>query len=142
MVRHRNRWSDSQEAKQSLAQTAVEHLEKLRITKSILEEIGDAGLVEVQIPYTEESSGWAARTLPWEFLLRAATQKPEFAVVRHLDVSGGCPKPPGPPSKLLFVQSIPGPPLAAFSFETERCLVEGSLRLNNKLELDTPTAKT
>lgn len=60
MVRHRNRWSGSPEAKQSLAQTAMEHLAKLGVTKSVLEEIGDAGLVEVQIPYSEESSGWAA----------------------------------------------------------------------------------
>jgi hypothetical protein len=140
MVRRRSRWSDSPEARLSLTQTAVENLRPLGVTETILEKIAAAGLVEISVPYQRESFGWASRILPWEFLLRAATQRSDLTVVRHLDVAGGCSKLPVPPSKLLFVQSTPGPPLTAFSFDTERCLVEGSLRLKNKEELDTPTA--
>src|SRR5208283_1094293 len=85
-------------------------------------------------------SGWAARVLPWEFLLRAATQKPELAVVRHLNVAGAHRRPARPPSSLLFVQSAPGPPLAEFTFDTERGLVEKSLRLKSTV-LEDPTAE-
>jgi hypothetical protein len=142
MVRHRNRWADSPEAKQSLAETAMEKLSGLGVTKDMLDEIGEAGLVEVQIPYRKEKKGWAARILPWEFLLRTATQKPDLTVIRYLDLKKGCSKPIGRPSSLLFVQSTPGPPLAAFSFDTERCLVEGSLGLGKNIkEMDTPTVE-
>jgi hypothetical protein len=139
MVRRRSRSAGSAEAQQALAQTALEHLAQLNVTKADLDAIAAEGMVEVRIPYLEENTGWAARILPWEFLLRAATQKSDLTIVRHLQVADGCSKLPTSPSKLLFVQSTPGPALADFTFDTEKGLVQGSLRLKKKEELNTPT---
>lgn len=139
MVRHRNRWTDSAEARQSLAQLALAKLETLGITKAAIDAIAAFGLVEVQIPFQTEKRGWAARILPWEFLLRAATRQPELTVVRHLDAKGAHRAAAHVPSSLLFVESAPGPPLAAFTFDTEWSLVEGSLRLKST-KLENPAA--
>ena len=139
-VRNRRRWADSVKAKQSLAQRALTKLDELGISKTMLSELGKAGVVEVKIPYRKESEGWAARILPWEFLLRAAVGKPELTVIRHLDVDWKGHAPPAPlarPDNLLFVKSAPGP-LDTYSFDTEQCLVEGSLRLPSE-ELENPS---
>jgi hypothetical protein len=85
-VRYRNRWSTSPEARQSLAQTALSSLQALNVTEAALDEIKDAGIVEVSIPFKDEEHGWDARILPWESLLRTATAKPDLTVIRHLDV--------------------------------------------------------
>jgi hypothetical protein len=138
-VRHRSRWANSPEARQALTQTALEKLDQLGITKTTLSQISTDGIVEVGIPYEVENRGWAARILPWEFLLRAATANPALAVIRHLDCKGPRLKPTRTPARLLFVQSAPGPPLAEFSFDTESCLVQGSLRLKCDA-LENPTS--
>lgn len=154
MVRHRNRWSDSPEARQSLRQAALKSLRAFDITQTEVDEIKDAELVEVSIPFEDTEHGWEPRILPWEFLLRTATAKPDLTIVRHLDVKKSRERasrlPDGqksetkalnPPSSLLFVQSSPGTPFAHFSFDTEQCLVQGSLRLTNYALTDpTPVA--
>jgi hypothetical protein len=118
---------------------ACEALAQLGISIDALGTIAAAAPIEVEIPFQTEDRGWAARILPWEFLLRAATRKPELTIIRHLHVKGSVRKTPSTPSSLLFVESAPGPPLSEFTFDTEGCLVQGSLGLK-WTSLENPTA--
>jgi hypothetical protein len=137
--RHRSRWLDSPAAQDDLGNRAVDKLGSLGVIQEALDEISRLGIVEVRVPFTEEVSGWAARTLPWELLLRLATGKRDLVVIRHLDVTQ-TPLSRGElrPNKLLFVESAPGTLSGIYNFEIERWLVEGSLGLENSW-LETPS---
>lgn len=80
IARSRRRWSDQQKPAEEL----MTHL----LSKSILQEIGAAGLVEVSVPYAKEAYDWDARIFPWEYMLSQATKpyrSSSLTVVRHLD---------------------------------------------------------
>ena|SRR5262245_6108054 len=64
MVRRRSRWSDSTEARSSLADSA-EEAGFLRNWEGDAQRHRWRGLVEIQIPFEGESTGWAARIMPW-----------------------------------------------------------------------------
>src|SRR5580700_1322587 len=133
VFRHRNRWSDSLLAQGNLGTRAMGKLVALGVFKEILTEISRLGIVEVRVPFTEEIHGWAARVLPWEFLLRLATGRRDLVVIRHLDVSPGLiGRDQIQPKKLLFVQSAPGDLAPMYNFETEKWLVQRSLDLDNE----------
>src|SRR5580704_543333 len=104
VFRHRNRWSDSLSAQDNLGTRAMGKLVALGVFQEILAEIRTLGIVEVRVPFTEEIHGWAARVLPWEFLLRLATGRRDLVVIRHLDVSPALiGRNEIQPRKLLFV---------------------------------------
>jgi len=138
--RHRRRWYDSAEALQSLATRAIEGLTTLGIPRENLVHIGSSRLVEVRIPFASEELGWAARILPWEFLLRVSTRRKDLPVIRHLDLGvDQSAQLRNPPKKLLFVESAPGQLNDFYTFNTERWLVERSLRLATE-EIRSPTS--
>lgn len=76
--------------------------------------IGKAGAVEVEIPFMDEGTGWAARMMPWENVLGLMTRryrsKEPLLVVRFLNVRGGSSPRSRAKSgrKLLVVQASPG----------------------------------
>jgi len=141
VYRHRNRWWDSAAALHELGIRALKLLADLGVFREYLTEIGRAGLVEVRIPFTDEERGWAARILPWEFLLRLATRRRDLVVIRHLDVSvPGINRMQNAPGKLLFVQSAPGALADMYNFNIEKWLVKGSLDLDDD-ELEDPTSE-
>ena len=133
VVRNRRRWAGAEAAFHALTDRAIKKLEELKITSETLKSIASTGVVEVSVPFHEESRGWAGRILPWEFLISAATQpyrSQVLLVVRHLDIQGpACCYQPRDPRNLLFVQSAPGEIGKRYSFESERWLVESSLGL-------------
>jgi len=69
-------------------------------------------MVEIGMPSADDDKGWAARILPWEFLLAEATRKQRdgrpLTVVRHLSSSRA--NAPGATPKLaLVVENGAGP---------------------------------
>ncbi len=89
-------------------------------------------VVEVAIPYTKESVGWAARLFPWENALALLTRPfrddtTTFTVVRHL-AAKEVPVAPPRPASLLVVRSGPGEVGRLYDLERECQMVLATLR--------------
>jgi len=143
LVANRGRWRFGEKEMAVLQGKAKKDLERMGLFDAQLEALAGAEVVEVSIPFESEKEGWAARILPWEHLLYAATRglsagRP-VTVVRHLArpalrQRGSGPGGPG----FVFVGSQPGA-LRKGSLEAERRLVETALRPKKGLSLSTPS---
>lgn len=135
IVRNRRRWADAKQTRDEKDRTAYAQLLMLGLTEKEMQRIAAARLVEVVIPFENETLGWEARIIPWEFLLSAATRKirptGRLTVVRHLNRSqspaGGRAAPERKPASVLYVESTPGKLGSEFNFNSERRLVQSSL---------------
>ena len=67
-VRNRIRWATDAGALRKVTETAVKDLASLGLTGEALQQLSEARLIEVAIPFTKEEEGWELRVLPWEFL--------------------------------------------------------------------------
>lgn len=132
VVRNRKRWAglpvsvaNQTERARSLLTT------QLGLAESDLNAIAADGIVEVEIPFMGEASGWEARIFPWEFVLASATREARhgkpLSVMRRLVVPGRTAR-VRKPARVLFVESAPGKLADLFTFDTERDLVRSSLR--------------
>jgi hypothetical protein len=125
----RSRWlGSSQKSKRLEAFEAVKQLIPLSTIKTVL---GKASLVEIQVPFVDEKTGWEGRLAPWEFLVSAVASSIEnenpVTIVRYLMTQNEF-KPPAAIQKVLYVQCAPGTLSDYFEFTTER---EGLERLFN-----------
>jgi hypothetical protein len=135
-LRNRERWNTTSDAVGEQRRAMCELAAQLGLTAEHLTRIADAGLVEVDIPWTREEAGWELRIFPWEFLLAAATWekrgrgKRSLAVVRHLRMPGrgALPRDGGAPKSWLQVISAPGRLAAEYDFESEKQLLELSVK--------------
>ncbi|HLA79009.1 MAG TPA: CHAT domain-containing protein, partial [Vicinamibacteria bacterium] len=133
-VRNRRRWASQETVREQQAHRCVAELEGLGVELGKLG-IEGASLIEVSIPYTREQEGWEARVFPWEYVLSAATRglrSGPLTVVRHLRrpalpvaTAGGTAG-----AAAVIVESAPGALRQAYSFESERRLVESNLGLS------------
>jgi hypothetical protein len=148
-LRSRRRWSDSEQDEAEQTSTAEVFLTRLGANSTVLDDLADAGLVQVDLPWQgQEDIGWELRILPWEFLIAAATRTRRggkaLTVMRCLRVvkDQQAPKFPKRP-RVLFVASEPGPLRGIFEFKTERELVQSYLKVaaGDWHELDSPTAE-
>lgn len=95
--------------------------------------MASSGLVEVMMPFDDESRGWAARLFPWETTLAMATrpwrdETEMFTVVRWLRCRDKRPPPASAvPSSLLLVRSGPGEIASHYALERECELVSSTL---------------
>ena len=94
--------------------------------------MASARLVEVLVPFEQESKAWAARLFPWETTLALATrpwrdEAEAFTVVRYLQPQDNKPLPPPTPSSLLVVRSGPGEIGAHYALERECEMVAATL---------------
>ncbi len=135
IVQKRARWTDSRSHLAALQDRAREDITRLGLSVPSCSE--DAWL-EIVIPYRSEAEAWAARILPWEFLLRAAAGRPDLVIVRHLR-TGQATAPNPEWKKVLFVESAPGSFAGRYNFDSERWLVEGSLAPMRFQSLVNPT---
>jgi hypothetical protein len=147
VVGSRRRWSVSQEAARNQSSGAQQLLSKLDVDTDALAQIARAGIAEVSVDWLgEESRGWAARIMPWEYVVAAATsglrRGAALTVVRHLNGVAAPRAPAGPFRRVLFVRSEPGILEGHYSFETERDLIRASARVaeGDWSEIDNPTA--
>lgn len=129
-IRNRQMWITSRSSRAEIAGKARQDLIALGIPRSALDFLADQPLLEVNIPFDQESIGWELRTMPWEYLLSLAIYRgendPHPLVLRRLERAG---KPRvGGGRKFLFVISAPGRFGELFQFEGERKLIEASLQ--------------
>ena len=105
VVRSRRRWAGTARASDS----PIRRL----IADADLKDIADGQLVEIDIPYVGEETGWEYRILPWEHLLSEATKQYRgerpLTVIRRLRAGGRTPAAHRDPlTSVLFVESAPG----------------------------------
>jgi hypothetical protein len=148
IVRSRQRWSTTPEAAKVQALAAREVLQQLGVDDVALADLAQAGMIQVSIDWSgDENDDWAARILPWEYVIAGATQSlrggQPLTVTRHLRrVKGGDTQPRKTPIKrVLFVASEPGPLEGYYKFDGERDVVRTSLKVadNDWRELHSPT---
>ncbi|MVT49205.1 CHAT domain-containing protein [Bradyrhizobium yuanmingense] len=143
VVRSRGRWQDDLTVRKDLIDEALRRFHELGLTDAALAEIAEAGTVEISMPYADEDGGWAARILPWEFLLTEATRSRRdgrpLTVVRHLHSSRAGPR-RGPPQSVLMVENAAGPICNAYSFEEELRWMKSQIGMDSD-SLNSPTAR-
>ncbi|MCS3895015.1 hypothetical protein M2171_004148 [Bradyrhizobium japonicum USDA 38] len=143
VVRSRGRWQDDLSVRKGLIDEALRRFQELGLTDDALAEIAQTGTVEICMPYADEDGGWAARILPWEFLLTEATRSRRdgrpLTVVRHLNSSRAGP-PRGTPNSALMVENAAGPIGRTYSFEEELRWMESQLALGSE-RLINPTVR-
>lgn len=139
-LRNRERWNTQPEVDLAQQQAMVKLGAAFGLTESHYKAIVAAGLVEVEIGWTDKEAGWEQRIFPWEYLLAAATRDLRgghpLTVVRHLRV--GPRKPSAAPKRWLQVVSAPGSLKRVYEFESERALVRLGVGDAEMLMLDDP----
>jgi hypothetical protein len=146
VVRSRQRWSAAPDAEKRQSLAARELLQQLGIDDAALADLAQGGMIEVSTNWLgNEEDGWAARILPWEYVIAGATHSLRngvpLTVTRHLN-RGDTQTPKTPIKRVLFVASEPGPLQGHYKFDTERDVVRTSLKVaqNDWHELDSPTS--
>ena len=144
VLRNRIRWSHDPSTSKSVTTRALDALNKLGIDDAKLTEIADAGVVEIEIPFTSahEEIGWELRIFPWEFMLFTGTagkRTGPIIVVRHVCCTDRADSGLRVPKKLMVVESAPGEFADMYSFSSERKLVESNLGLSKVLCPRNPT---
>ena len=150
------RWNDivgnrqrlGSEAVAKIRQDAVEDFKRLVLgSQARLEEIATWEVVEVEIPWLGERTGWAARVFPWEDAIAMATkslrEKRRVTVIRHLHcekaVKACVPDPAA--LKLLLIASGPGAVKDVYDFTDECSRVKAMLGVT-KERLQQPANST
>jgi hypothetical protein len=142
IVRNRQRWRGLPPSARSQSDRARKLLVWLGLRAADLDAIAGDGMVEVVVPYEREEVGWEARIFPWEYVLAAATSEARrgqsLTVVRRLTTKA---RPAQSLSglRVLYVESAPGELRQGYSFDTERALVQKSLKPKAWKALLTPT---
>jgi hypothetical protein len=138
-VRNRIRWATDSEVLKTVTKSAIEDLGHMGLTEQALEQLSDARLVEVVIPFAKEEAGWELRVLPWEFLLAAGTKK-RVVVVRHLDCARTSTA--RAPRSAGIVASLPGKLAQSdYEFDSEIALVTANLPFGVEIWRDPTLAK-
>jgi hypothetical protein len=143
IVRNRQRWRGLPDSVKTQSERARKLLMGLGLTAADLDAIAGDGMVEVVVPYRREEEGWEARIFPWEYVLAAATREARrgqpLTVVRRLQTSTARAVRRPSALRVLYVESAPGQLRQDYSFDTERALVQTSLKPKAWKELLTPT---
>ena len=139
IVGNRRRWSEDDEAIRNLERRAQSELAKLGVDAENIEKMAKGRHIEVSVKFNSEKVGFAARTLPWEFLLSSATRPfrngGDFLVTRHVDAgqtAGGADR----FDQMLFVQADPGKLKGQYSFDDEKMSVESIFQGQFEFEPD------
>jgi hypothetical protein len=142
IVRNRRRWASTDSTMDEQAARARDFLTStLGITADDRARLATSARVAVNVPFSNEETGWEVRVLPWEFLLTGGTRdirRAPLTVVRRLLRRGGVPEMPTR-RRVLYVESAPGRLGKEFDFSEERRLVEASTGAHEFLPLQTPT---
>jgi hypothetical protein len=128
-LRNRRRWASRGKAARQQAEEVQKLVLGLGFDAAQLDTLAHAGLVEVSMPFEQESIGWEYRLFPWEYILAAATRErrrtldQDFTVVRHLRRPDR--RDPKQKATFLYVESAPTRLLAdVFDFSSELVLAE------------------
>lgn len=144
VLRNRIRWAHDPNTSQAVTTRGLDALNTVGIDDAKLAEIAQAGVVEIEIPFTSahEEIGWELRIFPWEFMLFTGTagkRTSPIIVIRHVCCSDRADTATRTPKKLMVVESAPGKFADMYSFSSERKLVESNLGLSKALCPRNPT---
>jgi hypothetical protein len=126
-LRDRRRWSTRTDSVHTLRSQAQEFVLKLGVNEVILERLGRARVVQVDLPVGQDSKAIALRRLPWEYLLASATRElrgeaTPFTVVRRL--RGGQSRPDRLQNqRWLMVESAPAVLQDSYDFTSEHNVI-------------------
>ncbi len=123
---NRTRWNAG-DRRAELAERAESTLRRLGLGEDELERLAAAGTCEASTAFTSEPERWAARVMPWEYVLTAATRtrrRGPLVVVRHLERVHGPAAPPAACASGLAVASAPGLEEDLREAEAQRRLLE------------------
>jgi hypothetical protein len=140
VLRARQRWADSAEARARHEQDAERTLLALGLAPADLDAIAQAPQAIVHAAYADETGSWPARIFPWEYVISAATRRrraggdPPFVVLRELFPAHPAPAGPTAPT-LLYVQSTPGRLREGWDFDDELARVHRALAGAGRLEV-------
>ena len=124
-VRNRIRWATDTQVLDQVQASVKEDLKSMGLDEPQLEQLREARLIEVAIPFTKEEESWELRVLPWEFLLSTGIGK-KIVVVRHLDC--GDTSATRAPQSARIVASLPGKLVeSGYEFNSEIALVSANL---------------
>jgi hypothetical protein len=143
IVCQRNRWSQTEEGRASVRDSAIRTLRDMGIGARELRRLGKkdsaydssdsearARLIEISIPWTPEGDGDWARRMPWEYLLSAATRDYRTAgrkvIVRRIEARtiGNV---ESHPHSFCFVEACPISRDDTIDFMRERDLIRSTL---------------
>lgn len=133
-LRNRERWNTQSDAVREQQAAMTKLALSLGITEEDLAAIVEAGIVEVDVPWTHEGQDWELRVFPWEFLIATATRERRaggeqpLTVVRHLRRQAPPAVRTGRPTQWLQVVSAPGKLAQEYDFDSERRLLEFSVQ--------------
>jgi hypothetical protein len=120
-LRNRERWNTQRDAETKVQQDIRAIASAIGLQTAHLEAIASQGIVEVDIPWTDEESHWELRIFPWEFMLATLTR--EFrgqrglTVVRRLRKTSRTTE--RTPKTWLHVISAPGKLAGEYDFSSE-----------------------
>jgi len=138
VARSRSRWAGEQQGGEVEAMTEL-------LGEDALRELAASRVVEVDIPFESESASWAARVVPWEYLLSKGTKphrKDPLVVVRQLRVTGAEAPPPARRS-IALVESAPVGLDKFFDLDLETQCLAASLGAGSGLvRVHNPTRET
>ena len=125
VLSRRLRWKKS--SRKEMRSAAFKAISGFSSESAVRNVLGEASVVEVQVPYVDEKTGWEGRVTPWEFLLASAAResgnRDPMAIVRWLKVShAAAPLPPDP--RVLYVECAPGFVSDIYDFSSERGTLE------------------
>jgi hypothetical protein len=128
IARHRVRLEGSRMAREDLAERSAKALYALGVGSDDLRALATSRLIEVSIPFSRDNDNWAARIMPWEGLLGAATSQSTATplVVRHL-ACGRTTRPSRRGRKAAVVLGAVEALGDYYSFDTERRVASKAL---------------
>lgn len=125
-LRNRERWNTQSAAVREQQDEIRKVATALGFQPQHFERMAEAGIVEIDIPWTEEQEHWELRIFPWEFMLASAASLRRgghpLTVVRHLRVARTVKR--VAPTTWLQVLSAPGKLSDQYDFESEKKLLE------------------
>lgn len=141
VVRSRRRWAGTQLASES----PIHRL----LNADQLAAIAEAGIAEIDLPFSTESTGWEFRVLPWEHLLSEATKpyrgERHVTVIRRLRTAAPIAPARDELASVAMVESAPGPLAQFYDVKFEGDLMLATLGLNATAPgvtvISNPTAK-
>lgn len=129
ILKNRARWKKSGDLVDDQHQRCRTTLSQLGLKEKDLRQLGNSDVIEVSVPWTGiEEENWAARIMPWEFLLSSivATPARDSVIIRHLDrmsaprpTRSSKPSPPIRPEQVAMIVSAPDPICEFYGFSEE-----------------------
>ncbi len=125
-LRNRERWNTQPGVAREQRRAMIGVAHELGLTPEHFEQIAQARLVEVDVPWTDERTNWECRIFPWEFMLASVTRDlrggQPLTAVRRLRVDRKVTR--GKPESWLQVLSAPGAIAVEYDFKSEQDLLD------------------